>query len=597
MSQSSRAAIASLLSFIVFSCASLSGPSGEPRFNPRSIDSRSSLLSSALEVAANIRDFDDRMEIYGEAVALLAERDDTNGAAAVLDYVGTLLANREEGRGGTKPEHYLLLAGGYLSVDQPQSAIDALQRVFDQLRELSDSGRRGALLLQATEIAFAGGEETYGVLQEVVSAVLVTEDLPLRIRLIARVAEGYAAEGAGPAGATLAQQAIPAAESIDNPWLRGIAFSDVAYIFSVAGDVRNREQYFSRILREMELGRPAVSPEGAVEGLRALENLLRLDAPIPALRVAELLPSGSIRAQGLANVGFYYARQGDRPTAFVTFSRAVREASREVNPLRRAEVLRYVAEYYLAIDEGQLAELQVMSAVDAVRDTPEDAEKVALLRNLLPIYANDSGLSQVESLLEVLDAPEYRGEILARASALGLDADGTDDARRFLSRARETLGEGGGHSVEVVVPIAGSLTRLDGAGAALRYLRSQDDNRTVAWGLLETARYHPRGEALDNEAATLLEELLASVRARRLSAYSTRVPLKGPPVRMARRFLRSRPSAAINGAPSSAAALVATGSKGTFRPGIHSVPTSFCNSPQVSRSIGLASGFVRGSAS
>ncbi len=458
------------------------------------------------------------MELYDDAVALLAERDDTNGASAVVDYVADLLANREEGRGGTEPEHYLLLARGYLSVDQPQSAIEALQRVFDQLRDLSDSARRGALLLQAVDVAFAGGEETYLVLQEVVSAVLVTEDLPLRVRLLARVAEGYASEGAGPAGATLAQQAIPAAESIDNPWLRGIAFSDVAYVFSVAGDVRNREQYFNRILREMELGRPAVSPEGAVEGLRALENLLRLDAPAPALRVAELLPSGSIRARGLADVGYYYARQDDRPTAFVTFSRAVREASREVNPLRRAEVFRYVADYYLAIDEGQLAELQVMSAVDAVRNTPEDAEKAALLRSLLPIYGTEGGISQVESLLEVLEAPEYRGEILARATVLSLDAGRTDDARRLLSRARQTLGEGGDHSPEVAVAIAGSLTRLDGAAAALRYLGTQNDNRTVARGLLEAARYHPRGDALDDEAAVLLEELLAAARARRLSA-------------------------------------------------------------------------------
>lgn len=515
MSQVSRALFASLITFLIISCASVSGPSGEPRFNPRAIDSRSSLLPSALQVATTVRDFDQRMALYDRVVSVLVDRGDTDGAAAVLGYVSVLLETREETREGTKPQDYLVLARGYLLVDQPEEAIEALRRVFDHLREMPEVEDRGSVLLEAADIAFAGGEETYSVLQELVSAVLVTEDLSLRIRLLARVAEGYASQGAGPAGATLAQQAIPAAESIDNPWLRGIAFSDVAYIFSVAGDPRNREQYFNRVLREMELGRPAVSPEGAVDGLRALENLLRLDAPVPALRVAELLPGGSIRARGFAEVGLFYARQDDRPTAFVTFSRAVREASREVNPLRRAEVFRFVAESYMAIDEGQLAELQAMSAVDAIRGTQEDADTAELLGTLLPIYGRDGEFSQVESLLEVIEAPEHRGEILARAAALSLDAGRRDDARGFLSSAREALGGSGSDSPEVAVLIAGSLTRLEGPAAALRYLQTQDDNSAVASGLLASGRYHPPEEPLTDDAAALLEQLLLAVRAPR----------------------------------------------------------------------------------
>lgn len=457
------------------------------------------------------------MELYDRTVSVLVDRGDISGAASVLGYVRAVLDAREGSRDGTKPQHYLVLARGFVLVDEPGEAIEALQRVFEQLRELPDAQQRGALLLEAADIAFAGGEETYEVLPELLSAVLVTEDLSLRIRVLARIAAGYASQGAGPAGATLAQQAIPAAESIDNPWFRGIAFSDVAYIFSVAGDIRNREQYFNRILREMELGRPAVSPEGAVEGLRALENLLRLDAPVPALRVAELLPGGSIRARGLADVGLFYARQNDRPTAFVTFSRAVREASREVNPLRRAEISLYVAQNYVEIDEGQLAELQAMSAVDAIRGAPEDSEKVGLLSTLLPIYGRDGEYSEVESLLEVLEQPEHRAKILARAAALSLDAGRRDDARRFLSRAGEVLGGGGGDSPEVATLIAGSLTRLEGAAAALRYLQTQDDNFTVALGLLACAEYHPADEALTNEEAAVLEQLLMSVRARRVT--------------------------------------------------------------------------------
>jgi tetratricopeptide (TPR) repeat protein len=515
MSQLSRAAVASLIAFIIISCASVSGPSGEPRFNPRAIDSRSSLLPSALQVATTVRNFDQRMAFYDRVVSVLVERGDTDGAAAVLGYVSVLLETREETREGTKPQDYLVLARGYLLVDQPEETIEALRRVFEQLRELPEAERRGSVLLEVADIAFAGGEETYLILQELVSAVLVTEDLSLRIRLLARIAEGYASQGAGPAGATLAQQAIPAAESIDNPWLRGVAFSDVAYIFAVTGDTRNREQYFNRVLREMELGRPAVSPEGAVEGLRALRNLLRLDAPVPALQIAELLPGGSIRARGFAEVGLFYAQQDDRPTAFVTFSRAVREASREVNPLRRAEVFRYVAESYMVIDEGQLAELQAMSAVDTLRGTQEDADSAELLGKLLPIYGRDGDFSQVESLLEVLEAAEQRAELLARAAALSLDAGRRDDARRFLSSARDTLGENDADSPEVAILIAGSITRLEGAAAALRYLQTQNDNITVASGLLACARYHPPDEALTDEEAALLEQLLLSARTRR----------------------------------------------------------------------------------
>ena len=47
--------------------------------------------------------------------------------------------------------------------------------------------------------------------------------------------------------------------------------------------------------------------------------------------------------------------------------------------------------------------------------------------------------------------------------------------------------------------------------------------------------------------------------------------------------------------PSSAALRVATGSKGTFLPGIQSSPTMARNSAHVRASMGLASGFVLGS--
>lgn len=520
MSLASRAVIASLLAFLVVSCASVSGPGGEPRFNPRSIDSRNGLLPGAFEVAAGLRDFDQRMELYARSIEVLVERGDIDGATAVSDYLAVLLENRQEEGRDVSAEHFLILAQANLLVDRPDDTIVALRQVFELLREVSDAERRGSLLLEAADIAFAGGEETYGVLQELVSAVLVTEDLPLRIRVLGRVARGYGEQGAGLAAATLAQQAIPAAESIDNPWLRGIAFSDVAYIFAVAGDERNREQYFRRVMRELELGRPAVSPGGAEDGLRAVENLLLLDAPVDALRVAELLPTGSIRARGIAAVGLYYGLRDDRPTAFVTFSRAVREASREVNALERADVFRQVAENYLAIEEAQLAEIQAMSAVDALRGSPEDPRKPALLEELLPIYGRDGDLSEVDGLLQLLQEPIHRGELLARAVDVSIELDRRDEAQRYLERAEAAAGESREQSRELVVPLVGGLIRLSGAESALTFLQAIDNDSLLAWGLLSAATHYPPDETLSDEAGLLLEELLAASRARRVAGVS-----------------------------------------------------------------------------
>ena len=520
MSLASRAVLASLLAFLVASCASVSGPGGEPRFNPRSIESRNSLLPAAFEIAAGLRDFDERMELYARSIEMLGERGDSDGATAVVDYLAVLLENRQDEGREVSAEHFLILARANLLVDRPDQTTGALQQVFELLREISESERRGPLLLTAADIAFAGGEETYGVLQELVSAVLVTEDLPLRIRVLGRVARGYGEQGAGLAASTLAQQAIPAAESIDNPWLRGVAFSDVAYIFSVAGDQRSQEQYFRRVLRELELGRPAVSPEGAEEGLRAVENLLLLDAPVDALRVAELLPTGSIRARGIAAVGLYYGLQDDRPTAFVTFSRAVREASREVNAVEQAEVFRQVAENYLAIEEAQLAEIQAMSAVDALRGAPEDPRKPALLEELLPIYGRDGDLSEVDGLVDLLEEPIHRGELLAQAVDVTIELDRRVEAAGYLQRAEASASESRELSRELVVPLVGGLVRLSGIESALQFLQGVDSDSLVAWGLLAAARHHPPDESLSDEGELLLDELLAASRARRVAGVS-----------------------------------------------------------------------------
>ncbi len=516
MSHLRRAAVASLIALSVFSCASVSGPSGEPRFNPRAVSSRSSLASAAVQAAAYIDSFEERMSLYEEVIRLVADRGDIGGAEAVVDYVTALLESRDSQR----PEDFLIVARGYLLVDRPDEAGRALESFYNTVRRVSSFQEKADLLRSAADIAFAGGEDTYDTLQGLVNAVLVTENLSVRVGLLSDVARGYQAQGAGPAAFTLAQQAIPAAESLDDPWLRGVAYSDVAFIFAAASDPTSSTRYLRRVLREMELGRAAIGGEEAQEGLRAVENMLLLEAPLEALRIAELLPGGSIRARGFADVAVHYARADNRPTAFVTFSRAVRETSQEVNPLERAAALRYIAERYIEIDEGQLAELQAMAAVDALRLASGDASKPDILIRLLSIYGRDGELSEADSLAAVLEEPAFKAQLLAHAAAESLDIDRPGDARRYLEMAREHLEGVDGVDAGTAAPMAGCLASLSGPIVALDFLFGLESTTAIAEGLAAMAGRHPPEEELSDEATLRLEELLAEVRVRSLPSFA-----------------------------------------------------------------------------
>ena len=73
------------------------------------------------------------------------------------------------------------------------------------------------------------------------------------------------------------------------------------------------------------------------------------------------------------------------------------------------------------------------------------------------------------------------------------------------------------------------------------------------------------------------------------------VPLNSFPFKIFSRFSMSLPAAQITRIPAFCALTLATGSKGVFLPGIHSLPVILIKSSHEMESIGFAPGFVFGS--
>ncbi len=436
-----RSLIVSLLVSMALACATApaEAPGELPSFRFRGFGDDESSLYLSLRAADHVDDTFARLAVYSrvaEGYSLAGRWDES---LAVLEHLDR--SARVVGSADARAEIQIDMARRYLANDEVEIAnelLDAALRVSD---DIESDWNRGVIIEGIIEACFEGGEETFAVLQRAVNRTLVIDDLWTRVSILTNTARRYQRAGLGQSVNAMVQQTIPAAGSLENPWQRALAFTEIALISRETGDQRTAATNTRRAISELEaIEVLALSEDDARLLIRVAANLAELDRHDDAVAALQQIPFHHLHAQGLAEVGSVYARQGSRSSAFVTLSQAVREGEQSPDPFRRAEVYADVATRYLAIGELQLAALNADFARSAAAELEDEYQRSAVYERILRVYIEEGEVELVRELAENLEEHYLRSELLISAAQQLAAADRNAQAVESLERALTAAG-------------------------------------------------------------------------------------------------------------------------------------------------------------
>ncbi len=439
-----RSLLISCLLSVVLACASAPAParSDIPAFRFRGFGDRSSSLYLSLQAAEQIDDLFSRLALYNrvaEAYSLAGYWEESLAVLEHLERTAEALGSAEA-RADIKIE----MARRYIANDEIETANDLLESALRLAGELNSDWNRGVIIERVIDASFEAGEDSFAVLQSAVNRTLVIDDLWTRVSILTNTARRYQRAGLGQSVNAMVQQALPAAGSLENPWQRALAFTEIALISrSGGGGERNAGSNVRRAIAELEAVEVlALSEDDARLLLRVASNLSELERHDEAVAALRQIPFNHLHARGLAEVGSAYARQGSRSSAFVLFSQAVREGEQSADAFRRAEVYAEVARRYLEIGEGQLAALNADFARTTAAELEDEYQKAAVFEQIIRVYIAESEIELVSELGEQLSDPFLRaGMLIAIAQQLytaNLRAEAVDTLERALAAAEES---------------------------------------------------------------------------------------------------------------------------------------------------------------
>ncbi|MCA1753217.1 MAG: hypothetical protein LC641_00680 [Spirochaeta sp.] len=424
----------------VSSCLSPGPGTGEPRFNFRGFSDRDSVLYFALREADQVEDISNRIFVFSEIAAAYLVRRELSEAQAVLTHLDEL-SQRVTAR-SERAEILVELSELKFQVNNVEAGLRALNEALDIAATMSDQGARGALYERIIQVAFEVGEDAFPVVARTIDLVLVIDDLHTRATVLTNTARRYQRQGLGQSGNILIQQAIPAAGSIGSPWRRAAALSAVALRFRAVGDARSATQYADRAADQL-IGLTVLSlPDDDARVIADVgAQLAEMDRFSTAAQVVAAIPQSHIRADALVTLGEAYARSGDRPSAFVMFSRAASEAERSGNPSLIAGAYASIANGYLSIGEEQLAYLNAEFARSIMDGLADEFSRSSVLVRLVPVYVAAGAGVELEA--EALELQELfpRIQVLTTLTREYASRGEGADARRPLDTIRTNEAE------------------------------------------------------------------------------------------------------------------------------------------------------------
>jgi|GEM_PF-3051317 len=439
-----RSIVVSLIASVTLSCATMrtDAPDEVPSFRFRGFGDNDSSLYLSLRAADHVEDTFARLAIYtrvAEGYSLAGRWDESLAVLEHLEQSAQVVGSAE-----ARAEIRIDMARRYIANDEIETANELLESALRASGDIESDWNRGVIIEGIIQACFEGGEETFEVLQRAVNRTLVIDDLWTRVSILTNTARRYQRAGLGQSVNAMVQQTIPAAGSLENPWQRALAFTEIALITRETGDQRTAASNTRRAISELEAVEVlALSEDDARLLIRVAANLAELDRHDDGVAALQQIPFHHLHAQGLAEVGSAYARQGSRSSAFVMLSQAVREGEQSPDAYRRAEVYADVATRYLTMGDLQLAALNADFARSAAAELDDEYQQAAIYQTILRVYIEEDAVALVTELAEALEDSYLRSELFIAIGQQLSTADRHPEAVEALERALDAadLGE------------------------------------------------------------------------------------------------------------------------------------------------------------
>jgi len=430
--------VLSIALLLLGGCAT--APVPRPRLPPLDVSAlarQGTPLSVALVATEQVQDVHSRIFAYTEIARAFLVHGDNTSADRLLQRILTLVDENDLSQDRADIES--VVAGIYVKGGETTRAIELLRDALARSANISNDANRAIVLQKIIAACFAAGPSAYDLLRQTIQEVYIIQDLWVRTSVLIDTARRYEEAGTLQSVDVLLQQAIPAAGSIESPWLKALALSDIAVRFTVLGNDDSARYFAGRAFDQITSVTVIRRSEAdAARLLQVAQNLTRLGEIDNAIQVLRTIRYPYLRAEGLAEVSSILHAENagaNRKQALDLCSQAVDLAQSVQDPYRRALALAKIAGIYGTIGQPRLALATSEVAQESVLQVSDSAQHAAAVQAVAQVDLVWGSSDRAFSLVAGIRDDYSRTETMIRLAGFLIEQKNLAAARRAVDLA------------------------------------------------------------------------------------------------------------------------------------------------------------------
>lgn len=398
------------------------------------------------------------------------------------------------------------IARQFVRADNVDAARVQLTRALSIAQEIDEERRRGLVLQTIVDVCFEGGEAFFDILREAIEAVYIIEDVSVRSGVLIEAARQYQETGIGQSVEALVQQSIPAASSIENPWLKAERYTEIALRYFVAQEREQAEEFASRAVEEIE-SVTVVSRtfDDTIRLLTVSRNLARIGRFDDAIAVALTIELPHLRARAFVQIADLYARAGATQAARALLDSAVQAIEVELETFQLAESYAEIAAEYARLNDRTLSLLNADFALELAPEIEDPYQRSAVIERVVDVYLSVEDFDRAREALALVDDPYIQASVMVDTAAALVQGNQADVARVILDLAEDTAGRATYLRDELYRNLALAYLELDDVERSLMMAAEIEDGYAVALALAQI------GQSVLTPDTAVAREILADI--------------------------------------------------------------------------------------
>lgn len=460
---------------------------GPEAFGAQGLSDPDTTLARAMVAAESIDDVFSRLFVYTTIADGYIRADRTADARVVLERALRFVPQTPPD--SERAEVLAEIARQLIRADDVDAGVVQLRRSLEIARNIEEEWRRGLVLQTIVDVCFEGGERTFDVLRDAIEAVYIIEDVSVRSGVLIEAARQYQETGIGQSVETLVQQSIPAASSIENPWLKAERYTEIALRYFVAQERNQAARFADRAMEEIE-SVTVVSRifDDTVRLLTVSRNLARLGRFADAVAVASTIELPHLQARALVQIADVYSRAGATEAARALLDMAVRTIETEIETFLLAESYAEIAAEYARLGDETLSLLNADYALELAPEIEDPYQRSAVIERVIDVYLNVDDYDRAREALALVDDPYIQATVMVdTATALAQRGD-VDTAGAILDLAEDTASRATYLRDELYRNLAIAYLEVEDSERSLQMAAEIEDGYALALALAQIGR-------------------------------------------------------------------------------------------------------------